>query len=219
MINLKDKKISNIYLGNKKINKVYLGSKQVYNISKLPEEYQEVEYIESTGTQYIDTGVKLFEGLFFDITLQHISDGGMLGRFIQDGNKLICQKSGGSQIAFGYGYGIGSDYMVYRSSTKPSRVLNYKVKDYKMYIDNEFVLENPNAKIKNQDEPFYLFRQSGIYGYGRIYSAKLYNGNRIIRNFVPCYRKSDGERGLYDLVNDVFYTNAGTGTFLKGGDV
>lgn len=37
--------------------------------------------------------------------------------------------------------------------------------------------------------------------------------------FVPCYRKSDGEIGMYDTVSKTFYTNAGTGTFLKGADV
>ena len=33
------------------------------------------------------------------------------------------------------------------------------------------------------------------------------------------YRKSDKVIGLYDVVNGVFYTNAGSGTFTKGADV
>ena len=44
------------------------------------------------------------------------------------------------------------------------------------------------------------------------------NGNHII-DLVPCYRKSDDEIGMYDLVRKQFYTNAGTETFLKGADV
>ena len=32
----------------------------------------------------------------------------------------------------------------------------------------------------------------------------------------PCIRKSDGAPGMYDIVNDVFYTNSGTGTFTTG---
>ena len=39
------------------------------------------------------------------------------------------------------------------------------------------------------------------------YSFKIWNNNTLIRNFIPCYRISDGVRGLYDNVNDVFYTN------------
>ena len=35
--------------------------------SRLPSEYQEVEYIESTGTQYIDTGLTPNGNYSFDI--------------------------------------------------------------------------------------------------------------------------------------------------------
>ncbi len=38
-------------------------------------------------------------------------------------------------------------------------------------------------------------------------------------HLIPCYRISDKVAGMYDLVNDVFYTNNGTGTFVVGGDV
>ena len=44
----------------------------------------------------------------------------------------------------------------------------------------------------------------------------FYDGDTLIRNYIPCYRKSDNEIGLYDIVNNVFYTNQGTGVFLKG---
>ena len=53
-------------------------------------------------------------------------------------------------------------------------------------------------------------------GNARIYSLKFYDGSVIVRNFVPCYSISDGEAGLYDTVNGVFYSNQGTGEFIKG---
>lgn len=53
---------------------------------------------------------------------------------------------------------------------------------------------------------------------GKIKEVKITNGTNVIRNFIPCYRKSDNEVGLYDLVNDVFYTNQGTGSFTYGVD-
>lgn len=34
-----------------------------------------------------------------------------------------------------------------------------------------------------------------------------------------CYRKADGVIGMYDVDNDVFYTNNGSGTFGKGADI
>ena len=48
----------------------------------------------------------------------------------------------------------------------------------------------------------------------RLYELKMWKDGELVREFIPCYRKSDKEVGLYDLVNSIFYTNAGTGTFL-----
>ena len=54
---------------------------------------------------------------------------------------------------------------------------------------------------------------------GKIYSVKVYDDNILIRDLVPCYRKFDNVIGMLDLVNNVFYANAGSGKFLKGNNV
>ena len=41
----------------------------------------------------------------------------------------------------------------------------------------------------------------------------------IVRNLVPCYRKIDSTLGMYDVVNNVFYTRTGSGSFTKGLDI
>ena len=51
---------------------------------------------------------------------------------------------------------------------------------------------------------------------GRLEYFEVYDQDTLIRNFIPVMRKSDSVVGMYDLVNDVFYTNAGTGTFSYG---
>lgn len=53
----------------------------------------------------------------------------------------------------------------------------------------------------------------------RWYYVKTYEGNTQTRDLVPCYRIADNEVWMYDLVNGVFYTNAGSGAFTKGSDV
>lgn len=45
---------------------------------------------------------------------------------------------------------------------------------------------------------------------------EITKNNELVRDFIPVQRKSDNVLGLYDLVNDVFYTNDGTGTFTAG---
>ena len=52
----------------------------------------------------------------------------------------------------------------------------------------------------------------------RLYSAKIYDSGTLVRNFIPC-KNDNNVVGLYDLVNDVFYRNAGTGTFTAGNEV
>ena len=68
MLKLRTQDISALYLGETKIKRAYLGETLVFEGSKpsrLPEGYTEVEYIESSGTQYIDTGVKPSDSLIF----------------------------------------------------------------------------------------------------------------------------------------------------------
>ena len=48
---------------------------------------------------------------------------------------------------------------------------------------------------------------------------KIWNNDSLVRDFVPCYRKSDSVIGLYDLVSQTFFINQGSGSFIKGGDV
>lgn len=52
----------------------------------------------------------------------------------------------------------------------------------------------------------------------KIYSFKLYDNNEIVRDYIPCKNRF-GETGLYDLVNGQFYGNAGTGDFIRGPEI
>lgn len=54
---------------------------------------------------------------------------------------------------------------------------------------------------------------------GKIAYFKLWMNGVLIRNLVPCYCKSDGVIGMFDLCTSWFFTNSGTGTFVKGSNV
>ena len=71
---------------------------------------------------------------------------------------------------------------------------------------------NPNKNIVIWNLSYYNL-------WYKIKSAKISDWTTLVRDLVPCYRKSDGEIWLYDLVGKQFYTNAGTGTFTKWSDV
>jgi hypothetical protein len=52
----------------------------------------------------------------------------------------------------------------------------------------------------------------------RVFSYYDKNDN-LICDLVPCYRKSDGVIGMYDVVRKIFLTCAGSGALSKGPDV
>ena len=56
-------------------------------------------------------------------------------------------------------------------------------------------------------------------GYGKCWYLKIYDHNKVLlRDLVPC-KNSNNIVGMYDIVNDVFYTNAGTDNFIGGPEV
>lgn len=73
-----------------------------------------------------------------------------------------------------------------------------------LYLLGQNYNGNPRFNITNG-----VSRKVGKFSY--------YNKNdELVCDLIPCYRKSDGEIGMYDLVTKNFLTNAGTGSFSKG---
>lgn len=54
------------------------------------------------------------------------------------------------------------------------------------------------------------------YTSARIFRAKIWDNGTLVRDFVPAMRNLDEVLGMYDIVNNVFYTNDGTGVFTGG---
>ena len=65
-----------------------------------------------------------------------------------------------------------------------------------------------------------LFNRGDLNGKAnaRIYYLRIEVAGELVRNYVPCYRKSDTAIGLYDLVKGTFSVSAGTDNFTKGSD-
>ena len=53
----------------------------------------------------------------------------------------------------------------------------------------------------------------------KIEYIKTYNGSVLTCDLVPCYRTEDKEPGMYDILNNEFYTNVGPTPFDYGDDV
>ena len=102
-------------------------------------------------------------------------------------------------------------------------IVNVVLENSNWYVNNTKIGTAANVGANTKTIPIF-----GVYYNGgsiadrasiRVYSLKMYENGQIRREFVPCYRKSDNAIGLYDLVTNQFYTNAGTGTFVRGANV
>ena len=186
--------------------------------------YTNIEYLESTGTQYIDTGVKFnndtdkFElvyqvsdaqGNYFIAGSGWLEPGKIWVYSYRTGNRLsiYITDTSGSQREF-YGF-AGTDTL--------KHLITYDAK--KLYVDGTLKADNSPYTFGETPFNFSLFNSinsSGYYAKTKIYSFKMWKSGVLTRNMIPCYRKSDNKPGLYDIINNKFYINAGTGEFTKG---
>ena len=205
-----------------KVYKIYKNGK--IEIARLPKEYQEVEYIESTGTQYIDIGITGTNNTKVDIEFQATGT-----NFLPFGARMDASRdcfaiwafSGrvGSDLRIGFD-GTGG-YTGGATTTDKYHIIHSKDETY---VNNELVWTTGTIRTFTTPQNLIVF---GYYSSPttrslsaiRLYHLKLWENNIIVRDFIPCYRNSDGEIGMYNMVNDEFYTNSGSGTFLKGNDV
>ena len=201
------------------------------DVIMLPADYQRVEYIRSTGDggQWIDTGVP-GENSNLRIDVSYMWDvvpaGGSYQNII---SAYINETSNCTRIIQ---YGAGYTYVdvniranrspAYRSARVAGTRYNDSLTRTYYDVNGERLVLTETVTGSSNDHNLHLFSSSthGAFAKSlRLYNCKLYDGNTIVRDFVPCYRKSDDVIGLYDLVSKQFYTNQGTGTFTKGLDV
>ena len=62
-------------------------------------------------------------------------------------------------------------------------------------------------------------RANPTYCSSRIAYFKLYDGEDLVRDLIPCYRKNDGQVGFWDNVTEQFFTSANGNPLKKGADV
>lgn len=193
----------------------------------LPSGYTELTYIESTGTQWINTGVTINEDSKVDILYSMTSIisnpempfGTRLTGDASDAKSGMFRTHGSrtNRIAFGNGAETNITVTGYNSSNT----------DYNLVIDKNGAVINgttvatfPTSTITNV-YPMYIFacNTSGTASFLaaiKLYSFKLYDNNTLVRNLIPAKRNSDNVVGMYDTVTDTFFTNQGTGTFTAG---
>ena len=200
----------------------YMGKVEVPPDARLPAEYQEVAYLESTGTQWINTGIYPNDNtikLEVKVAYNSTTTGQLMGSGTS-GNERFNFGIESSRFRFGFGGSwFNANSAVLTADTEPHVwILDANTKTGS--IDG--VAETTtNTYSPAGARAIVLFArgtsavaESGNRTKGKIYYAKIWNKGDLVRDLIPCYRKSDNEAGMYDLVTETFFTNAGTGEFL-----
>ena len=195
------------------------------SIYLLPNEYTQVDYIENSGTQFIDTGFKPNQNTSVEMEVLIPQNSAEVTRFFETRNTNYVNKSFGILNFRDYNniFQFRYDIQFAKNNYKLDVETKYKIRTNKnnVYVNDEWIFNaNPSSFQTNYNLALFGFANNSdnvadtsTY---RLYSFKLYDNGVLIRDYVPCYRNSDNEVGLYDLVNNVFYTNNGTGSFTYG---
>lgn len=182
----------------------------------LPSAYQEVAYLQSTGTQFIDTGYPFnsnTDTIEFDYACLETSQyKWIFGNYVGDYLGLSTH----SYQTLWYGRtGVNLGFTEFNSER------------HKLVIDENGVsldgTRRSSFKSFENSVNLYLFAMNydgtlttGYKGKAKVWGYRHSRNGALIRDFIPCYRKSDGEAGMYDLVSGTFFTNVGTDKFGYG---
>lgn len=195
--------------------------------TEVPLPYTELEYIESTGTQYIDTGVLPDDTTlteltfsFTDNTTKPVLLGSRKG-WLDSGGYLVGVKDDNMSKGYWVQYGSNDSSEL---STKPDK-LKHTIKFSKTFVlDNTQLYQFTNS-MGTAYANIALF---GAYDGStttakacaqKVYSCKIYQNDALVRHFIPVIRNTDNVICLYDKITNTFFENAGTGTFIAGGVV
>lgn len=173
--------------------------------------YEELEYIESTGTQYIDTGFLYASNCKIELDAEYTTN--ELTYFISAGYGLtsMAVMANVPYNSFNVMYGRALSYALELNKRRNSMVLNKNIftanGEELVMTYRYFAISEPlviSAKIDTG---------RAICTPAKYYSCKIYDSSGVLqRDFVPA--RQNGEIGLYDKANKKFYPNAGTGEFL-----
>lgn len=191
---------------------VALGSARADDASIVPVPgYDILEYLESSGTQYIDTGVVYAN----DTKLkQRFCAVDFAGAQMQMG---ALDTVSGAYHRFHWGITSSGSYIVWAGIGGNGQATRTAGSDG--WVD----LTKDAARSYDTDDghstlAIFARNEGGTYNGGkfRVGQTLIWKDGVLVRNMVPARRKADNALGLYDYCEPKFYVNEGTGDFAAG---
>lgn len=187
---------------------------------RLPEGHTELKWIESTGTQYVDSLFKpnqdtkvVVDVQFSEVPTTH--------------SALFGARNANTNQFWAY-YRYTENAYSGRFGTTADRTIAFDPTERAMVaLDSNVLTVNGVSVSANEatfasEQSLYLFAVNNAEveyrqypGAFKLFASEIYGDGELVRDYVPDLT-DDGQVGLYDLVEGKFYPNAGSGVFTAG---
>lgn len=186
----------------------------------------ELEYIISSGTQFISTGFIPDNDTHVEMVVAVLpnTSGYLLGSLYtnekekqEDDDTFTYYSVAVDNGVYTMGYNQGDNKQI--TITPSLNRITVDMNKNKLTIDGqsveydttEFKLKNNMALLTYTKDGY--FQTPGLSAF--LYSCKVWDDEELIRDYIP-YQNKMGDVGLWDRAHNVFYGNFGTGKFIAG---
>lgn len=200
---------------------------EMFNPSKLPIGYQELEFLEATGSQRMTLSLPSSKNVF---ALKWVAEI-LIPRGTGDGG-LVAQTGGTPYVSFPY-HISSSLYPICSTNSGTTGTANNALFNKKFTYELEgdgsgnvtvkangttWFTDTRSARNLSSMGLFYDSNGTRSFVTMRVYHLTVYDTDHTTKliEYIPARRKVDNVYGFYDLVNDVFKTNEGSGNFIAG---
>lgn len=198
-------------------------------------DYEEVEYLEASGAQFIDTGYYTssntrivskisptsvengtnYGGMFYGSSYPDWANGFGFEMYIWTDSASTGKNGPVLWAIFGSSF-AASDVNI---SAGDILLSDFNKNNVTVYRNNDLVLSHsfPSQETLRSTASLKLFslsRSSNFYGYSRIYYLKIYENDNLVHDYIPVLKNNIP--AMYDKITKQFLYNSGTGSFSYG---
>lgn len=188
--------------------------------------YNPLKYLESTGTQYIDTGYIPTANTSFELSgvdMDYNSGTTRFGSRVDAKNENYCLTAiASNDFRFTYGSGQSTTSIQYIYNThKLAKKVSFSASTKVCTITfNDDTIESSPAfnatPLTSSAQSIYLFafnnNGSAVLGTSKVSALRIFEGNTLVRDMIPVL-DTNGIPCMWDRVTNKLFYNQGTGTF------
>lgn len=198
--------------------------------NELPASYTRLEYVQSSGSQYVNTGISSGTNITAEICWKSLMNSLSESKFVFGARKAWqqsmlfvshqCRNDGVLDSGIRYAWGANA----YSTQTFPTDFFAQRLSASEGMMGANQVWTPPSATF-DYSYPMYVFTINNA-GSAHSNGAKMQlkwlricDSGEEVRMFVPVRRNSDSVAGLYDLANSNFYPSASSTALVAGPEI